>query len=135
MIEHSLKYCDDCLEKYEREKKDRYKQYDEDRKDDMYWKFYKTKEWIRLREYALMYYNYIDLWEYYMNNRIINANTSHHIIELRENWDRRLDFTNQFPCSESNHNVIHGLYEKDKKGTQEMLRELLDRWEIEFGGN
>lgn len=127
IIDYSLKCCEEC----ESKKKDRHKQYDDKRKDDKNWKFYKTPAWLSLRERVLRDYNYLDLWEYYMNGVIVAANTSHHVIELRDDWSKRLDFKNQFPLSQEGHSYIHKLYEKDKEGTQQILFSLLERWRDE----
>ncbi|MCG8541234.1 MAG: hypothetical protein MJA82_15060 [Clostridia bacterium] len=132
VIERKMKYCMKCLLVIEQQRKERHKYYDKTRQDDKYWKFYKTKEWIKLRAYVLAYYDQLDLYEYYVNNRIVEANTSHHIIEIKDNWRLRLEFSNQFPCSESTHNRIHKLYEKDKKGIQKLLLSILEKYKEEY---
>lgn len=137
LIDYNKPYCSECENLVEKEKADKNKYYDENirysKENIKYSKFYKSKPWIILREQVLQYYNYLDVYEYYVNKKVVYANTVHHIIELKDNWSKRLDFANQFPCSLETHSLLHKLYEKDKECTQKLLRELLDRWEREFG--
>ena len=69
--------------------------------------------------------NGLDLYEYYINHKIIKADTVHHIVEIREDDTRALDITNLIPLSSSNHGKIHKMYFKKKKETQEMLFNIL----------
>lgn len=78
-------------------------------------------------------YSYIDLYCYYVENRIVHANTVHHVVELRDDWDKRLDVGNMFPCSIETHSKIHVMYKKDKEDTQKLLLELIERYKKEFG--
>ena len=125
--------CNECQERYNRDKSVRNKEYDTNKRNKKSEVFYNSSEWITLREIILNKYNHIDLYDYYINKKITYANTVHHIIELSEDWNRRLDPFNMFPLGESNHNKIHGMYKRDKKGTQKILLELLDRWKKEHG--
>lgn len=94
--------------------------------DDEYHKFYYTKEWRRKREYILNLFNYIDLYELHINKRIVEANTVHHIIEVREDWSKRLDDDNLFPCSKATHSKFDKLYNRNKAETQMLLRKILN---------
>jgi len=124
VIDIASKHCDDCKEKYG---KRNHKAYDTQRKDDKYHAFYKTREWVRTRTVVLGKYNHIDLYELHINHRIVAANTAHHIIEIRVDWDRRLDISNLFPCSHRTHNKIENMYKRDREGTQMLLRKLLQK--------
>ncbi|MTI65153.1 MAG: hypothetical protein FH753_00935 [Firmicutes bacterium] len=137
LIDINEKYCVECSKKVEEDKRRSNKIYDKKvryNKDNIkYAKFYKSKEWTKFRKTVLSYYNYIDLWELYKNNRIVVADTVHHITEIREDYGKRLDFENMFPCNlGGSHNVIHRLYEQDKEGTQKMLRDLIERYKREY---
>lgn len=126
-------YCDECKNKVTT---NRNKIYDETvryNKDNMaYTKFYKSIEWLKLREYILEIYNYIDLYEYYINNKLVTADTVHHIVEIRDNWSKRLISANMFPCSTNSHNVVHSMYDKNKVGTQILLNSLINKYKEEF---
>ncbi|WP_257279271.1 hypothetical protein [Clostridium botulinum] len=129
-------YCEEHIHIYEERKTQRNKHYDKrvrHNKDKRYTAFYHGKEWGSLREYLLTLYNGIDIYAYYIDNKIVVANTIHHIEEIKDNWDKRLDVGNLFPLSDVTHNKIHALYKKDKKGTQALLRELLEKFRKQFG--
>lgn len=129
-------YCLEHIHIYEERKAQRNKHYDKRiryNKDKKYTKFYHSKEWERLREDILKTYNGIDIYSYYIENKIVIANTVHHIEEIKDNWDKRLDVDNLFPLSDVTHNNIHSLYSKDKKETQRLLVELLERFIKQFG--
>ncbi|AWZ48446.1 hypothetical protein C3495_06280 [Clostridiaceae bacterium 14S0207] len=128
-------YCSEHIHIYEEKKVQMNKQYDKyirHDKDKKYTKFYHSNEWNDLREDVLITYNGIDIYSYYIENKAVTANTAHHIIELKEDWDKRLDKDNIFPLNDFNHKKIHALYKKDKKGTQRLLRELLERFRKQF---
>lgn len=135
LVNYPNKYCKkhklEMIKKKKEKNKKRMKIYDQERKDDKEWKFYKTREWKILRISVLNFYAGLDLYFYYMENKIVYANTSHHIIEIRDDWDKRLDFENQFPCTSESHKKIHDLYEQDKVKTQKLLLDLLKRWKTE----
>ncbi|EQC1536941.1 hypothetical protein [Clostridium botulinum] len=129
-------YCEEHIHIAEERQQQRNKQYDRNirhNKDGKYTKFYHGKEWGSLREYLLTLYNGIDIYSYYIDNKIVVANTIHHIEEIKDNWDKRLDVDNLFPLSDVTHNKIHSLYSKDKKETQRLLVELLERFRKQFG--
>ncbi|MCE4957271.1 HNH endonuclease [Macrococcoides caseolyticum] len=80
--------------------RDRYKHNKE------YVNFYKSKEWLRVREDALKRDKY--LCQVSLAKGIIrSADLVHHIIEVKDDWDKRLDLDNlQSVCFEE-HNKIH----------------------------
>ncbi|MFT8756163.1 HNH endonuclease [Leuconostoc pseudomesenteroides] len=69
--------------------------------------FYRSKQWLAVRQQVLNRDNYIDQFELLENDRIIPGNTVHHIIPLRERWDLRADIRNLEVISRSNHNREH----------------------------
>lgn len=127
------RYCEEHQVEAERERVESNRFYDKHIRDKRAEAFYKSRAWVRTREYVLDKYNHIDLYDYYINQRIARANTVHHILELNEDWDRRLDIGNLFPLSSANHNVIDGLYRKNKKAAQKLLFQLIEKWEAEKG--
>ncbi len=133
VIDYSKQYCDDCTRKNEEYKAQRYKYYDNNIRDKQSTAFYNSLEWEATRAEVLRNHKGLDLYEYYINKKIVYADTVHHIVELKENWNRRLDISNLFPMSSSTHSMIHKLYKKDKKVTQKLLFELIKRWEKEYG--
>jgi len=134
IIDYNLKRCKHCERQFKKERAEYNKHYDKHIRDRQTAAFYKSPEWIRTREYVLRKYKGLDLYAFFIEKKIVYADTVHHIEELKENWNRRLDINNLFPLSSSNHNRIHELYKKDKKGTQKLLFSLLERWHKEYGG-
>lgn len=115
--------------------KERYKRYDASRQNEREHKFYKTGEWLIVRAVVLDKYKGTDIYIYFTEDRIVSADTAHHIIELKEDWSLRLEPSNLFPLSSGTHKIIHGLYDSGKKKeTQELLRNMLDKWNEMFKG-
>ena len=94
--------------------------------------FYVCNDWRRLREKAIQLYDGIDIYAYYVQHRIMTADMVHHIEEVEDNWNRRLDISNLIPLSNTNHGIISALYKRDKatkRETQKQLRALIaEHW-------
>lgn len=126
------RYCEKHQAEEKKQRAEANRCYDRYLRDKQLEAFYKSIAWIKTREFVLNKYNHIDLYDYYINNKVTKANTVHHIIELKEDWSRRFDIGNLFPLSSANHNVIDGLYQKDKRSAQKLLFQLLERWQKEM---
>jgi len=132
IIDYADRCCSKCMSSNKSEKAESNRQYDNKRKDDKEYRFYHTNEWLRLRAYILNRYNHIDLYSYYINNKIIVANTIHHVVEVRDDWSKRLDVDNLFTCSIETHSLIHVLYKQDENVTKLLLKDLINRYLKEF---
>ncbi len=126
------KCCTNCISYYQDKAKERYRLYDEKKRDKATHTFYLSSEWKAIREVILTRYKYIDLYTYYTKGIVVQADTVHHIVEINEDSTRRLDETNLFPVNRATHEKIHRLYKKDKIATQQMLFNLLARWRTEM---
>lgn len=105
------KYCDKHRElEFENIKRWR-KDYDYKRKDDKYKKFYKSREWKRLRDYILKRDNYI-CQECIKENKITICNTVHHVVEVRKDFSKALDKENLITLCHKCHNKIHLRFNK-----------------------
>lgn len=94
-----------------------------DRKDDA---LYNTKQWRKLRSNILKDYDNICLWSLYVQGKILEANTVHHIIEVLEEEDLTYDYDNCISLESYNHSYIHQLYKSKYKGEiQKVLRLML----------
>lgn len=125
LIPQTIRLCDKCEEAAGQ----RYKDYNEHRRDTRTAAFYTSKEWRKTREFVLSRYDYIDLYAYYVLHEIRRADTVHHITELSEDWERRIEIANLIPLASSTHRTIHTLYDRDtatKAATQAKLRQLLE---------
>lgn len=129
--------CSECLKDYEKNKKDKYKDYKRNRTDKKEQLFYSSSNWIDARNKVKRKYKGLCLYSYYVLGKIVYTDYVHHIIYLKDNggWDKRLNIDNLIPVCASVHEVIHRTEGKDKAKMQELLMELKDRWEKEFGTN
>lgn len=128
IINYTETYCDE-------HKTDRHKTYDEYRRNKKAAEFYHSGEWTITREVVLNKFNHIDIYAYYVKNKIVQANTAHHIVELNDDWNQRLNIKNLIPVSDTNHNEIHEAYKKSKESKAKMQKLLIDlknKWIEEF---
>lgn len=58
----------------------------------------------------------------------MKADTVHHIIPLRDDWNRRNDIENLMSLNHDTHSTIESLYRKDKELTQKILKEMLNEY-------
>lgn len=106
-----------------------YDKYSRDRKSAG---FYHSAEWLRARHLALSMSDGMDVYEYMKSGEISAADTVHHIVPLKDNWERRLDPDNLIPVSSRNHDEIHRLYGTGKEQTEAELFRMLS--EFKHGG-
>lgn len=85
-------------------------------------KEYHTQRWKNLRQYVLDKYNGIDIYTLYKHNKIVAADTVHHIELSQDRPDLFYSDTNLIPVSRAAHAEIHMKYEKDKTVIQKELR-------------
>lgn len=113
----------------------RYKEEDKYTKDDIYKAFYKSTPWEEARERGKRKTAGLDIYSFYVLGIIENGTTVHHIQELKECWERRLDISNLIYLTDSNHQLIHKEYRKgkqEKEAMQKLLYDLLERYNKEF---
>ena len=132
-IPYELKMCDECKAKVIAYNKSRsYK--DKKRATDKEAMFYNTKEWRNLRDKIVKAYMSMDIYEYYKTGKIVNAEVIHHLVEVREDWNKRLDKFNLIPCSRKNHQEIHLRYEVyGEEVVRKELEDMLEKFRKEFG--
>ncbi len=136
LIPQGIKQCKDCEAGSGRELS-RHMEYNLYRRNRKTAEFYLSKEWRRLRAFIISKYDGLDLYALYVQHKIKTADMVHHITEVEEDWNKRLDPMNLFPLSNQNHGIISALYDKDeatKKATQELLRDIIRKhWEDRGG--
>ena len=129
IIDIGQRYCDEHQKQYEARQKERHKEYKSKRNDIKEQRFYKSKEWLQLKDHLKVKYKGMCLYTYLVDHRIVSANEYHHIIEVKDDWNKRLDIYNVIPLSYSVHRKITELYRTNKKEeVQKMLKELLFEW-------
>lgn len=133
VLEYTLCKCE------EKKKLDSYKDYKRrrmmDKGEKERQKFYSSDSWIKCRDNIISNCYGLDIVEYYKTGEIVHGNTVHHIVELSECWDRRLDANNLIYLTYINHSRVHIEYnkgDKEKKALQRLLIELKARFFEEF---
>lgn len=114
----------------------RYKEYNVQRKDKKEQSFYNSTQWITKRTNRVRNLLGIDWFEYYSTGNIVAGYTLHHIIELKDDWSKRLEDINLIYLTQSNHRRVHEAYlksPKDKEKMQKILFLCLDKAQKEFG--
>lgn len=133
LIPQNLSVCAECEKTYI----SRHVDYNRNRRNKKAAAFYVSNEWRATRDIILKVYDYIDIYSYYMQQEIVTADMVHHIVELDDDWSRRLDPTNLLPLSNTNHGIISALYkqsEESKRRTQQMLLGLIAKHFESAGG-
>lgn len=101
-IPYGTKHCGKCAEKVKLDKSDRNRHYDitvrQSKEGLKYYKFYRSAEWLNMRELILSRYYGLCLGCWYKGlNNSSEILIIHHIIGLKENWDLRLKPDNLIP--------------------------------------
>mgnify|MGYP005767342187 CR=1 FL=1 len=68
-------------------------------------------------------------------DKLVPREANHHIVEIKEDWSRRLEDSNIIPLCDRCHKHIHYEYKidiKNKRNMQEKLFNLLKKYEKEF---
>lgn len=101
----------------------RHRDYDRLQRDRKSKSFYDSAEWRKVREEVLAR-DGVDLWLYTTKGIVEAADTVHHIIPLRENWERRCDPSNLISLSDRTHSEIEAAYKTAEK--TELQRQLME---------
>lgn len=124
LVNISKKYCEVC----EAKANDRHKEYKKYREDSKEQSFYSSTAW-RLKREKIKYIDngYCLLC---LDKGILKAmDTTHHIVELKEDWIKRFDEENLISLCESCHQVVHNKYKtSDKEQTQNELKSILRKF-------
>lgn len=152
IIGYRDKYCIDCQSEIDRVKKEKfdtylrcrkangedkevYKKYKNNRIDEREQRFYNSKEWKQVRDNVISIYKYIDIYAYYKYTEVIPATCIHHIVEIKKDWELRLDKNNLISLSDKSHLEIHRRLRDDEKEVIKELKEMLERFKREFNIN
>lgn len=136
LIPQSIKMCEEC----ERRQQSRYVAYNNTRRDQRAAEFYLSREWRALRPVIMSVYGYVDIYALYVQHELKMLEPSdpiHHIIELDEDWEQRLNPLNLIPLKHETHSIITALYKQSTAGmkaTQKRLRSLIEHHFREAGG-
>lgn len=143
VISINEKYCSSCKEVVDNNNKKKYSNYNKKRYSDLeerkYVKFYSSSEWIKIRDYIKIrdcglcipcFYSLCTSGNViYKDEDTCASEYSHHIEELKECWNKRIDDMNLISVCSCHHDTIHREYNKgikEKEQMQKALREILD---------
>lgn len=132
LIPQQVYMCEACEREYKAYS--RHALYNKTRRNDKAAAFYISKEWKALRSLIIRAYNNIDIYAFYTMHEIFTCQQVHHIVEVEEDWERRLDPMNLIPLHGSTHSVISALYKKDEKTKKETQNKLKVIIEMHFEG-
>lgn len=107
-------------------------EYDRTRRDKKAKAFYNSKEWETAREAVLARDNGIDIYIYCTEGRVVPATMVHHIVELREDYSKRINLNNLISVSEETHErTIKKEYrtKETKERMQQELRRCIKKWQ------
>lgn len=106
VIPYSMKRCLECEEKAEEERKQYIKYYKKNtyERDSKSTKFYNSREWDIARSVAIARDHGL-CQDCLKKDKIKAFNTVHHIIPIKEDWDKRLDINNLICVCESHHQI------------------------------
>lgn len=96
--------------------------------------FYQSDEWKQCRDTVARHQYNMDLIEWSKGN-IVQAELYHHVVEVRQSKEERLDIYNIIGLTQANHNKVHAFMNqgyREKKKIQDMLMEILDKFEAEY---
>lgn len=101
LIPQSMKMCEEC----EQRQQSRHMIYNNTRRDERAAEFYVSKEWRAMRERIIEVYDNIDIYALYVEHELLTCNPVHHIIELEDDWEQRLNPFNLIPLNHKTHNT------------------------------
>ncbi|BDR80682.1 hypothetical protein N072000002_09380 [Clostridium tetani] len=126
LIDYNVFGCEECTKKYKDNIKERYKRYKRYRTDKKEQRFYISKEWTITRDTVKQRDK--GLCKLCLSKcNITYMDTVHHIEELKDCWDKRLDPGNLISLCESCHQKVHEEYKNNKLDIQKELEKLIER--------
>ena len=102
VIPQSMRMCEEC----EQRQQSRHMEYNNTRRDKKAAEFYISKEWRAIRPVIMSVFGYVDIYALYVKSELVTLKESdpiHHIIELEEDWEQRLNPFNLVPLSHDTH--------------------------------
>lgn len=105
--------------------KERHKEYDRYSRDSKSQQYYHSKEWMMVREAVLDMDGGIDVYLYMKEGKAVLADTVHHIVPLKDDWNKRNDMDNLISLSVDTHSLIERMYQKNKNEMERELQEML----------
>ena len=136
LIQQNIAECEACAAKAAGQQS-RHMEYNKHRRNKKTAAFYVSSEWRKTRAETIRRFDGVDIYAFYVLHVIQTADMVHHVVEIEEDWNKRLDIANLLPLSNGNHGIISALYKKDeatKKQTQQLLYSIIAEHWKEYGG-
>lgn len=134
VIDYGQVRCNKCEEEYQKQKKVNYKYYDNNIRDKKSKDFYDSTHWKRVKKSIHVRDNGVCVMCKDENRRGY-ADVVHHIIPLKEAYDKSLSYSNLICLCASHHRQVHKAYdtnELNKSNMQKKLFNLIKISEEEF---
>lgn len=136
LVPYDVRYCKAHTIDKTAENRERHKEYDAHCRNQTAKAFYNSAEWRAARARTLARDTNIDIYLYITEGRVVPADTVHHIVELMEDYSKRLDPDNLISISEPTHSMISKAYkdEAKKAAMQQTLRECIQEYKRRLAG-
>jgi len=136
LVPQGVKYCAAHTASKTAENRQRHKEYDAHCRNQKAKEFYNSAEWKAARVRAMARDTGIDIYLYITEGRIVPADTVHHIVELMEDYSKRLEIDNLISISEATHSMISKAYKDStrKAAMQQTLRECIQEYKRRLAG-
>lgn len=95
---------------------------------------YHSALWKRLCSEVIARYNHMDIYSWYVYGRIEPGEIVHHIVPIKDDYDKRFEINNLIYLTRENHAIIHQAYsqsEEQKTEMQQKLISLVKKWSEE----
>lgn len=119
IIAKADKYCNKCKSKQLEKISARNKHYDRYYRDTKSKAFYNSSAWKRLTSIVKIRNNGLCALCYH-NGVATKGTIVHHIIPIKDNWNKRLDITNCILLCAECHNKVHCDYDRNKEARESM---------------
>ena len=132
-IPQGVAMCDSCRAKA----KSRHMIYNQQARSKRAAAFYVSRAWRIMRARILDLFDGWDIVAFYEDGELIKAEEVHHIEELEEDWDRRLDPMNLVPLAHATHTRVTAEYKRGPEAAEACkarLRGYVKKWFAEAGG-
>ena len=116
------KYCDKCKSKLSKKISERNKYYDKHNRDIRSKTFYNSIVWKKLVSVAKQRDNGVCVL-CLANGMITKGTIVHHIVPVKDDWNKRLVITNCITLCYKCHGLVHYAYDKSKKSKRRNARE------------
>lgn len=131
LIDYTQARCSKCEAEKLIDKKELNRQYDRYTRNAEATKFYHRREWSTVSNVVRLKFNGMCARCWANSGEMVSVDVVHHIVEISDDWDKRLYLENLVCLCHSCHNEIHGLMnrsEMDKQRVVEELKSISDKW-------